>query len=64
MVGVPLRNLDLPDGVRIGAILRKNKIVAPNGSMKIIANDRIVMFATAEYVRQVEQKFRVSFEYF
>ncbi|MGH1353332.1 MAG: Trk system potassium transporter TrkA [Methyloligellaceae bacterium] len=64
MVGVPLRNLDLPNGVRIGAILRKGKLVPPNGTMKILANDRIVMFATAEYVRQVEQKFRVSFEYF
>ncbi len=64
MVGVPLRELELPNGVRIGAILRDNKIVIPAGSIKIHANDRIVMFATETQVRQVEQRFRVSLEYF
>lgn len=64
MVGVPLRELELPNGVRIGAILRDNKIVIPGGGVKIHANDRIVMFATEAQVRQVEQRFRVSLEYF
>jgi trk system potassium uptake protein TrkA len=64
LVGKPLRELDLPDGIRIGAIYRAGKVVVPNGATQIIAKDRVVMFATAERVRQLEQMFRVSLEFF
>ncbi len=65
MVGVPLKELKLPDGVRIGAILRKNEVIVPSdGQMSINPHDRVVIFATAEHVRQVEQRFRVSLDYF
>ena len=64
LVGTPLRDIDLPDGVRIGAIYRKGEVVIPDGGLIIKANDRIVMFATADRVKQVEQMFRVSLEFF
>jgi trk system potassium uptake protein TrkA len=64
LVGKPLRELDLGDGLRIGAIYRNGKIIIPRGATQIQANDRIVIFALADRVRQVEQMFRVSFEYF
>ncbi|MEE9313099.1 MAG: Trk system potassium transporter TrkA [Rhizobiaceae bacterium] len=64
LVGTPLRELDLPDGVRIGAIYRGEKVTVPDGDTVIKAKDRIVIFATAERVKQVEQMFRVSLEFF
>lgn len=64
LVGKPLRELDLPDGVRIGAVLREKKVLRPEGTMRIKAKDRVVMFATVEAVRHVEQLFRVSLEFF
>ncbi len=64
IVGQPLKDLDLPDGVRIGAILRKKDVIIPSGATAINAHDRVVMFAIAEHVRKVEQMFRVSLEYF
>ncbi len=64
LVGKPLHELDLPEGIRIGAIYRDGKVIVPNGSTQIIAKDRVVIFATAERVRQVEQMFRVSLEFF
>lgn len=64
LVGKPLRELDLGGGLRIGAIYRNGKVIIPRGATQIQANDRIVIFALAERVRQVEQMFRVSFEYF
>jgi len=64
LVGRPLRELDLPDGIRIGAIYRDGKVLAPAGSTEIAAKDRVIIFATAERVRQVEQMFRVSLEFF
>lgn len=64
LVGTLLKDLSLPDGVRIGALLRKGKVIIPNGSTVIDAHDRVVIFATADHVRKVEQMFRVSLEYF
>jgi trk system potassium uptake protein TrkA len=64
LVGPPLRDLELPDGIRIGAIVRDGKPLTPDGSLKIKPKDRIVMFAMAQAVKQVEQMFRVSLEFF
>lgn len=64
LVGRPLREIDLPSGIRIGAVYRDGKVLTPNGDMQIYARDRIVIFAVAARVRQVEQMFRVSLEFF
>jgi trk system potassium uptake protein len=64
MVGAPLRELDLPAGLRIGAIYRNEEVIKPDGNTRIKPKDRVVLFATAETVKQVEQMFRVSLEFF
>lgn len=64
LVGRPLRDLDLPDGVRVGAIMRGRKPIEIDGSTQIVARDRVVMFALADRVHHVEQMFRVSLEFF
>ncbi|MDX3929392.1 MAG: Trk system potassium transporter TrkA [Shinella sp.] len=64
LVGQPLREIELPDGVRIGAIYRDKAVIRPDGSTKIKAKDRVVLFAAASAVRHVEQLFRVSIQYF
>ncbi|TCT39298.1 Trk system potassium transporter TrkA [Martelella mediterranea] len=64
LVGTPFRDLDLPEGIRIGAVYRGDKVLRPTGDMKIKANDRVILFAVASAVRHVEQLFRVSIQYF
>lgn len=64
LVGKPLRNLDLPAGMRIGAIIRKKEVITPTGGSQIAAGDRFIIFATADLVPKVEQMARVSLEYF
>ena len=64
LVGVSLRDLDLPDGMRIGAVYRDGVVLKPNGSLRIKARDRVVIFALDKAVKQVEQMFRVSLEFF
>ena len=64
LVGRPLRDLELPSGVRVGAIYRRGAPIELNGNTQILARDRVVMFALAEKVHQVEQMFRVSLEFF
>ena len=64
LVGRPLRELDLDDGIRIGAIYRDKKVIIPNGGTQIEAKDRVIIFAEAARVKQVEQMFRVSLDFF
>jgi trk system potassium uptake protein TrkA len=64
LVGAPLRDLDLPEGLRIGAIYRDGQVIQPNGNVRIKPKDRVVIFATADAIKHVEQMFRVSLEFF
>ena len=64
LVGRPLRDIELPTGIRVGAVFRDGEVLTPNGDLQIEAQDRIVIFAMANRVRQVEQMFRVSIEFF
>ncbi|MHA1158437.1 MAG: Trk system potassium transporter TrkA, partial [Alphaproteobacteria bacterium] len=64
LVGKPLKEQDLKDGIRIGAVYRGEKVIVPSGSLQIKAGDRVIIFAVADRVREVEQMFRVSLEFF
>ncbi|MGO4837074.1 TrkA C-terminal domain-containing protein, partial [Rhizobiaceae sp. 2RAB30] len=64
LVGPLLRDLELPHGVRIGAIYRSGEVIKPGGDVRIKPKDRVVIFALADAVKQVEQLFRVSLEFF
>lgn len=64
LVGLPLRELSLPPGIRIGMIMRDAKVWAPTGESIIRPGDRVVILALSEMVHQVEQMFRISREYF
>ena len=64
LVGKPLRELDLPEGIRIGALYRGEEVIIPDGATRIAAHDRVIIFALADRVKQVEQMFRVSLEFF
>jgi trk system potassium uptake protein TrkA len=64
VIGKALKDLPRLEGVRVGAILRAGKVIIPDGDTQIQVKDRVVLFATAESVREVEQLFRVSIEFF
>jgi trk system potassium uptake protein TrkA len=64
LVGTTLRDLDLPNAMRIGAVYRDGKVMKPSGDTRIKPKDRVVIFALASAVKQVEQMFRVSLEFF
>lgn len=64
LVGKPLRDVQLPDGILIGAIVRGKEIVIPRGDTEVAAKDRVIIVARADQVPTVEQMFRVSLEFF
>ncbi|MBB3065925.1 MULTISPECIES: Trk system potassium transporter TrkA [Limibacillus] len=64
LVGIPLREARLPEGVLIGAIVRPPEVIIPRGDTVIKAHDRVVLFASAEAVKKVEKLFSVRLEFF
>ena len=64
LVGVPLREAKLPESVVVGAVVRGEEVMIPDGDFVIQADDRVVLFTLREHVKDVEQMFRVSLEYF
>ncbi|HNS86638.1 MAG TPA: Trk system potassium transporter TrkA [Parvularculaceae bacterium] len=64
LVNRPLKDAELPEGVMIGAVYRDGKVTMPNSQTVIKPGDRIVLMALRDYVKDVEQMFRVSLDYF
>lgn len=64
ILGQPLKELTRTDGLRFGAVLRGGKVLMPSGALELEIKDRVVLFARADAVREVEQLFRVSPDYF
>jgi len=64
LVGKPLSELDLPDGIKIGAILRGDTVEIARGDSEIEAGDRVILFARRDAVKKVEKLFAVRLEFF
>jgi trk system potassium uptake protein TrkA len=64
ILGRPLRDYKSLEGIRFGAVLRAGKVMMPTGATELEVKDRVVLFARADHVREVEQMFRVSPDYF
>ncbi|MFN3075745.1 MAG: Trk system potassium transporter TrkA [Alphaproteobacteria bacterium] len=64
LVGTPLKDIRLPSGVILGAIVRDGKVITPRGTTVVQAKDRVVLFAVASAVKHVEKMFSVRLEYF
>lgn len=63
-IGRPLKSLGLSKGICFGAILRAGKLLMATGETELMAKDRVVLFSRADRVREVEQMFRVTPDYF
>lgn len=64
LVGRPLKEIKLPAGVLIGAVVREGKVISPRGSTVMQVHDRVILFAAASAVKKVEKMFSVRLEYF
>ncbi|MEJ2120404.1 MAG: Trk system potassium transporter TrkA [Alphaproteobacteria bacterium] len=63
-VGKPLRDIRMDKGIIIGAVVRGEEVLLPRGDLEIKAKDRVVLFAAAQAVKEVEQLFAVGLEFF
>ncbi len=64
LVGTPLREIKLPKGVIVGALVRGDEVIIPRGGTTIRAHDRVILLAAAHSVKKVEKMFAVRLEFF
>jgi len=57
-IGVPLKELALPAGVRVGSISRNGKMSIARADDHVALNDRITLIGTREDIDDVKEKFQ------
>ncbi|MCI4660280.1 MAG: Trk system potassium transporter TrkA [Neomegalonema sp.] len=62
--GKNLREIDMPPGALICAVLKGTEILLPHQDVRIEADDLVVIFSLKPAVPQVEALFRVSIDFF
>jgi len=60
LINKELKNSNLPDEIRIGAVLRKNEIIIPRSSFVFQKKDIVVFLTKREQLPLVENMFRLS----
>ena len=64
ILGKPMGDLKLPDGIIFGGIVRGEALIIPKNDTIIAEGDHIIILALANMVRKVEKIFSVGVEYF
>jgi trk system potassium uptake protein TrkA len=64
LAGRLVRDIEFPEGVLVGAVLRGETVLKPTGSLRITEGDVIALFAMANDVPEVERLLQVSIDFF
>ncbi len=60
LINKELKNSNLPEEVRIGAVLRGDKIIIPRSDFVFLKEDKVVFLAKKDSISVVENIFRIS----
>jgi len=60
LVNKELKNSNLPDEIRIGAILRGDEVIIPRSNFVFKKHDIVVLLAKKDFLHVVENMFRIS----
>jgi len=60
LINKELKNSNLPEEIRIGAVLRNDKVVIPRSNFVFKKYDRVVFLAKKDFISVVENIFRIS----
>ena len=64
LAGRLIRDIEFPEGVLVGAVMRAEAVLKPTGSLRINESDVIALFAMAKDVPEVERLLQVSIDFF
>ena len=60
LINKELKNSNFPDEIRIGAVLRGDKIIIPRSNFIFLKDDKVVFLAKKDSISVVENIFRIS----
>ena len=60
LINKELKNSNLPEEIRIGAVLREDKVIIPRSNFVFQKDDRVVFLAKKDSISVVENIFRIS----
>ena len=64
LAGRQVREVEFPEGVLVGALMKGERVLKPTGDLRIEAGDVIALFCMAKDVREVERLLQVSIDFF
>ncbi len=64
LFGKPLRELKLPEGIIIGAVVRGEEVIMARGDTVLEVEDRVVLLVFSGAIKKVEKLFAVRLEFF
>ena len=64
IAGRLVREIEFPEGVLVGAVMKGDRVMKPTGDLRIEAGDVIALFAMAKDVPEVERLLQVSIDFF
>ena len=64
IAGSRIGEIDFPEGVIVGIILKDGEMVKPNSTSKIEDGDTIALFALSKDIPEVERLLQVTIDYF
>ena len=64
IAGRLIRDIEFPEGVLMGAVMKGEKVLKPTGDTRIDEGDVIALFCMAGDVPEVERLLQVSIDFF
>ncbi|MDG1424540.1 MAG: TrkA C-terminal domain-containing protein, partial [Paracoccaceae bacterium] len=64
ITGQKIRDIDFPEGVLIGGVLKGQEMIKPTGELRIEEGDVIALFALSKDIPEVERLLQVSIDFF
>ena len=60
LINKSIKDSNLPEEVRIGAIVRKNKVIMPKSNFIFEKDDIVVFLSKRDQLKEIENLFRLS----
>ena len=64
LAGRLVRDIEFPEGVLVGGVMKGDKVLKPTGDLRIDPGDVVALFAMAKDVPEVERLLQVSIDFF
>ena len=59
-----IADLEIPDGVVIGSIVREKKVIFPDENTTIFVKDKLIIFSKPSSIKEIEKYSEVNIEFF